>query len=55
MEAVVKPTVEALKSFKPDYIVPTHCTGRESIQLMEKEMPAAFIMNMSGTQLTFQA
>jgi 7,8-dihydropterin-6-yl-methyl-4-(beta-D-ribofuranosyl)aminobenzene 5'-phosphate synthase len=55
MESVVKPTVEALKSFNPQYIIPTHCTGRKAIQLIEKEMPGAYIMNMSGTQLTFHA
>jgi 7,8-dihydropterin-6-yl-methyl-4-(beta-D-ribofuranosyl)aminobenzene 5'-phosphate synthase len=55
MESVVKPTVAALKGFHPDYIIPTHCTGREAIQLIEKEMPEAFILNMSGTQLTFHA
>jgi 7,8-dihydropterin-6-yl-methyl-4-(beta-D-ribofuranosyl)aminobenzene 5'-phosphate synthase len=55
LESVVKPTVSALKSFNPEYIVPTHCTSRKAVQLIEEEMPDAFILNMSGTRLTFHA
>jgi 7,8-dihydropterin-6-yl-methyl-4-(beta-D-ribofuranosyl)aminobenzene 5'-phosphate synthase len=55
LETVVKPTVDALKAFDPTYIIPTHCTGRQAIQLIEKEMADAFILNMSGTRLTFSA
>jgi len=52
---IVKPTTEALKRFGPDYIIPTHCTGRQAIMHIEKEMPKAFILNLSGTKLTFAA
>ena len=37
------------------YLIPTHCTGRLAIQLIEKAMPDSFILNMSGTRLTFSA
>jgi 7,8-dihydropterin-6-yl-methyl-4-(beta-D-ribofuranosyl)aminobenzene 5'-phosphate synthase len=46
-------TTEELKKFHPAYIVPTHCTGRKAIMHMEKEMPKQFLLNMSGTKLTF--
>ena len=55
VEAVIRPTIEALKAINPTYIVPTHCTGRRAIQMIEKEMPDSFILNMSGTRLTFSA
>lgn len=55
MDTVVKPTIEALKAFNPEYIIPTHCTGRQAVQMMENEMPDSFILNMSGTRLTFSA
>jgi 7,8-dihydropterin-6-yl-methyl-4-(beta-D-ribofuranosyl)aminobenzene 5'-phosphate synthase len=55
MDTVVKPTIAALKAFKPSYIIPTHCTGRLAVQLIEKVMPEQFILNMSGTRLTFSA
>ena len=54
-DSVVRPTTEELKAFEPDYVVPTHCTGREVGIYIEKEMPAQFILNMSGTKLTFAA
>ncbi len=54
-DPLVVRTVEALRKIAPRYIVPTHCTGRKSIQLIEAAMPGSFILNMSGTRLTFAA
>lgn len=52
-EAVLQPTIEALMEINPDIIVPTHCTGRDAIMMIENMMPDAFILNMVGTKLTF--
>jgi 7,8-dihydropterin-6-yl-methyl-4-(beta-D-ribofuranosyl)aminobenzene 5'-phosphate synthase len=54
-DPVVMRTIEELEKIAPRYIIPTHCTGRKSIQLIEETMPDAFVLNMSGTRLTFQA
>lgn len=54
-EPIIERTTEELKKIKPAYIVPTHCTGRKAIMHMEREMPDQFILNMSGTKLTFAA
>lgn len=54
-EPIIGRTTEELKKFESDYVVPTHCTGRKAIAYIEKEMPGQFIMNMSGTKLTFAA
>ncbi|MDD5233443.1 MAG: MBL fold metallo-hydrolase [Syntrophales bacterium] len=54
-EPIIGRTTEELKKLKPAYIVPTHCTGRKAIMHMEREMPERFILNMSGTKLTFSA
>ena len=48
-------TVDALRKINPRYIVPTHCTGRKSIQQIEASLPESFILNMAGTRLTFAA
>lgn len=53
MEPVAVKTTESLKRFNPTYVIPTHCTGRYAIGLMEKDMTDRFILNMSGTKLTF--
>jgi len=54
-EPIIGRTTEELKRIAPAYIVPTHCTGRKAVAHMEKEMPDRFILNMSGTRLTFTA
>lgn len=54
-EPLIQPTIDALKTINPTYIIPTHCTGRKAIHAMEREMPEKFILNMSGTSLTFTA
>jgi 7,8-dihydropterin-6-yl-methyl-4-(beta-D-ribofuranosyl)aminobenzene 5'-phosphate synthase len=52
---IIEPTTEALKDIGPDYVVPTHCTGRNAVMHIEKEMPDRFLLNMAGTRLTFSA
>lgn len=54
-EPIIERTTEELKKINPAWIVPTHCTGRKAILHMEREMPEHFILNMSGTKLTFTA
>ena len=51
--SVVGPTAQALRELSPRYLVPTHCTGRAASLHMEREMPESFLLNMSGTRLTF--
>ncbi len=53
MAPAIDPTTERLSAFDPTYIVPTHCTGRTAAMVMERKMPDRFIVNMSGTKLTF--
>ena len=54
-EPIIEQTIRELKEIDPLYVVPTHCTGRKAIMHMEREMPEKFILNMSGTKLTFVA
>lgn len=51
---VVKPTIEALEAFHPEFVVPCHCTGREAVMAIEKKMPGQFLLNMPGTRLRFK-
>jgi 7,8-dihydropterin-6-yl-methyl-4-(beta-D-ribofuranosyl)aminobenzene 5'-phosphate synthase len=52
---VIQNTVADIKAMKPDYIVPTHCTGFEAIVAFGREMPTEFTLNTAGTQYTFVA
>jgi 7,8-dihydropterin-6-yl-methyl-4-(beta-D-ribofuranosyl)aminobenzene 5'-phosphate synthase len=54
-EPIIKPTTDALKGVNPQYVVPTHCTGRKAVMHLEKEMPDKFLLNMSGTKMVFAA
>ena len=54
-EPLIDPTTAALKNIDPAYVIPCHCTGRKASVNIEREMPGQFILNMSGTKLTFSA
>ena len=54
-EPIIEPTTEALKSLNPQYIVPTHCTGRKAVMHIESQMPDKFLLNISGTKMIFAA
>ena len=53
-EPIIGKTIEGLQAFDPDYVVPTHCTGRKATMAFEEAMPEEFILNMAGTRLTFR-
>jgi 7,8-dihydropterin-6-yl-methyl-4-(beta-D-ribofuranosyl)aminobenzene 5'-phosphate synthase len=53
LAAAIEPTTQALKHIAPTHVVPCHCTGRDATMHIEKEMPEQFVLNMSGTKLTF--
>jgi 7,8-dihydropterin-6-yl-methyl-4-(beta-D-ribofuranosyl)aminobenzene 5'-phosphate synthase len=52
-EPIIDRTTQELKKQEPRHVIPCHCTGRKAIMHMEMEMPEQFILNMSGTKLTF--
>ena len=52
-EPAIEKTIAALLQITPDYVIPAHCTGRNAIMAIERAMPGQFILNMSGTTLTF--
>ncbi len=54
-EPIIGKTIEGLQAFDPDFVVPTHCTGRKATMAFEGAMPEEFILNMAGTRLTFRA
>ncbi len=53
--SVIERTVSDIKAMKPDYIVPTHCTGFAAAVAFSREMPDEFILNTAGTRYTFTA
>ncbi len=51
---IIDKTVESLKDLNPDYIVPTHCTGRKAMTRIEIEMEEKHLLNMAGTRMVFR-
>jgi 7,8-dihydropterin-6-yl-methyl-4-(beta-D-ribofuranosyl)aminobenzene 5'-phosphate synthase len=54
-EEVVEKTVAAFKRIDPDYIVPAHCTGINTIIAIHRELPAKLVMPSTGTRVVFGA
>jgi 7,8-dihydropterin-6-yl-methyl-4-(beta-D-ribofuranosyl)aminobenzene 5'-phosphate synthase len=52
-EPAIEPTAAALAELNPQYVVPTHCTGRRAVMHIERTMPSQFLLNMSGTRMVF--
>ncbi|MBU3954354.1 MAG: MBL fold metallo-hydrolase [Proteobacteria bacterium] len=52
---IIETTVNALKDINPDFIIPTHCTGRNAMMRIQKEMPEQYLLNMAGTRMVFKA
>jgi len=52
-EPIIAPTIEALKSLKPRYIVPEHCTGWRATFELARQFPDAYVPNSVGTRLNF--
>jgi 7,8-dihydropterin-6-yl-methyl-4-(beta-D-ribofuranosyl)aminobenzene 5'-phosphate synthase len=55
LDEVILPTAQALRDLLPQYVVPTHCTGRAAADYIQKIMPYQFLLNMSGTRMTFSS
>lgn len=47
---LIQRTIADIQAIRPEYIVPTHCTGFEAISAFAREMPDQFILNTAGTR-----
>lgn len=54
-DEIVAKTVEAFKAMNPDYIIPSHCTGLNTIIAIHREMPKKLVMPATGTRVIFGA
>jgi len=52
---LIQKTVADIKAVSPDFVVPTHCTGFQTITAFSKEMPEQFILSTVGTHFSFTA
>jgi 7,8-dihydropterin-6-yl-methyl-4-(beta-D-ribofuranosyl)aminobenzene 5'-phosphate synthase len=54
-DEIVARTVAAFKEINPDYIIPMHCTGMNTIIAVHREMPKKLVMPSTGTRVIFGA
>jgi 7,8-dihydropterin-6-yl-methyl-4-(beta-D-ribofuranosyl)aminobenzene 5'-phosphate synthase len=54
-EEIVAKTVAAFKEIDPDYLLPMHCTGFNTITAIQREMPGKLILPSTGTRVVFGA
>ncbi len=54
-DEIVAKTVAAFGTLDPDYIVPMHCTGVNTIIALERELPRKLVLPSTGTRLLFGA
>jgi len=52
-DAVVAKTVAAFRDIDPDYIIPAHCTGLNTIIAVHQAMPRKLVMPSTGTRVIF--
>ena len=54
-DEIVAKTVAVFKEINPDYIIPMHCTGINTIIAVHREMPKKLVMPSTGTRVIFGA
>jgi 7,8-dihydropterin-6-yl-methyl-4-(beta-D-ribofuranosyl)aminobenzene 5'-phosphate synthase len=54
-DEIVAKTVEAFRTINPDYIIPMHCTGLNTIIAVHREMPKKLVTPSTGTRIVFGA
>jgi 7,8-dihydropterin-6-yl-methyl-4-(beta-D-ribofuranosyl)aminobenzene 5'-phosphate synthase len=54
-DEIVAKTVAEFKAINPDYIIPAHCTGLNTIFAVHRALPAKLVMPSTGTRVLFGA
>jgi 7,8-dihydropterin-6-yl-methyl-4-(beta-D-ribofuranosyl)aminobenzene 5'-phosphate synthase len=54
-DEIVAKTVDTLRAIDPDYVIPMHCTGLNTVIALHREMPKKLVMPSTGTRVVFGA
>jgi 7,8-dihydropterin-6-yl-methyl-4-(beta-D-ribofuranosyl)aminobenzene 5'-phosphate synthase len=54
-DEIVAKTVAEFRTINPDYIIPAHCTGLNTLFAVHRELPAKLVMPSTGTRVLFGA
>jgi 7,8-dihydropterin-6-yl-methyl-4-(beta-D-ribofuranosyl)aminobenzene 5'-phosphate synthase len=50
-EKIIDPTIQEMKRFSPEIIVPCHCTGWTAVGAFKRAFPESFVLNSVGTKI----
>jgi 7,8-dihydropterin-6-yl-methyl-4-(beta-D-ribofuranosyl)aminobenzene 5'-phosphate synthase len=53
-EKRIPQTVAALKTFNPELVVPSHCTGWRALQALNQAFPEKFVFNSVGNRYVLE-
>ena len=48
-------TIDGLKAFNPDFVIPMHCSGEAFISLTQAQFGPKFVRSSTGTRFVFAA
>jgi 7,8-dihydropterin-6-yl-methyl-4-(beta-D-ribofuranosyl)aminobenzene 5'-phosphate synthase len=54
-DEIVAKSVDAFRQINPDYVIPMHCTGINTIMALHQAMPTKLVMPSTGTRIVFGA
>jgi 7,8-dihydropterin-6-yl-methyl-4-(beta-D-ribofuranosyl)aminobenzene 5'-phosphate synthase len=54
-DEIVEKTVSAFVEIDPDYILPMHCSGQNTIMALQRDVPEKLILPSTGTRVIFGA
>ncbi len=54
-EAYLQQTIDGLKPFNPDFVIPMHCSGETFIAMAQAQFGPRFVRSSTGTRFVFSA
>jgi 7,8-dihydropterin-6-yl-methyl-4-(beta-D-ribofuranosyl)aminobenzene 5'-phosphate synthase len=54
-EAYLQQTIDGLKPFNPDFVIPMHCSGEAFISMAQAQFGPKFVRSSTGTRFIFSA
>ena len=54
-DEIVAKTVQAFRAIDPDYVLPAHCTGLNTIIALQRELSQKLVLPSTGTRVVFGA
>jgi 7,8-dihydropterin-6-yl-methyl-4-(beta-D-ribofuranosyl)aminobenzene 5'-phosphate synthase len=54
-DAYLQQTIDGLKPFDPDFVIPMHCSGENFVGMAQAQFGSKFVRSSTGTRFVFSA